>query len=59
MLVNPSRQYSSKDMPGQLHMKEREDLDQEIDFKSDLLERENLLKVGAKRNQREESELEF
>ena len=59
MLVNPSRQYSSKDTPGQLHMKEREDLEQEIDFKSDLLERENLLKVGAKRNQREESELEF
>ena len=40
-MVVPSRQYSAKDLPGQLSMKERPDKDySRKDFKTELLERE-------------------
>lgn len=40
-MVVPTRQYSSKDLPGQLNMKERPDKDYSTkDFKRDLMERE-------------------
>ena len=54
VLVNPSRAYSSKDMPAHTSLKERAsgqgNLDEQsrIDFRRELLEREALL-AGKKR----------
>jgi hypothetical protein len=43
LLVEPTRTYSSKDLPGHMNLKQRIDqsLSTKIDFKADLLEREN------------------
>ena len=55
VLINPSRAYSSKDMPAHTSLKERTreqgDLSEQnkINFRRDLLEREEALIVGKKR----------